>query len=49
MGQPTCAVYRPGENQPRYEALYRHYQTLHDFFGRERSDIMHALSRCTTD
>ena len=49
MGQPTCAVYRPGENQPRYEALYRHYQTLHDFFGRERSDIMHALSRFTTD
>ena len=44
MGQPIAAVYHPGENQARYEALYRHYQTLHDYFGRERPDIMHALS-----
>ena len=48
MGQPIAAVYHPGENQARYEALYRHYQTLHDYFGRGGSDVMKRLKAIRT-
>lgn len=45
MGQPIIKTYHPGANVARYDALYAHYRTMHDYFGRERSDIMHALTQ----
>ena len=44
MGRRGGSTYRPvPENHARYDALYRHYLTLHDHFGREQSGFMHEL------
>ena len=44
MGRRDGSTYRPvPENHARYDALYRHYLTLHDHFGREQSGFMHEL------
>jgi L-ribulokinase len=45
MGQPVRAVYRPSGNQAAYDALYREYTALHDYFGRGGSEVMHRLAR----
>ena len=37
-------VYAPDESRAgAYDALYEHYSTLHDHFGRVGDDVMHAL------
>ena len=39
-------VYAPDEARAdAYDALYEHYSTLHDHFGRGGDDVMHALRR----
>lgn len=44
MGSDPGAVFRPiPENVEAYEALYREYKVLHDYFGRGANDVMHRL------
>lgn len=39
-------VYRPiEENRRVYDALYREYETLHDYFGRGENDVMKRLKK----
>ena len=46
MGRRDVAVYTPDEGRAAaYDALYRHYVTLHDHFGRGATDVMHDLRR----
>jgi L-ribulokinase len=44
MGRKNEAVYRPiPENVAGYDALYREYALLHDYFGRGSNEVMHRL------
>ena len=44
MGKLRRDVYAPDEARAdAYDALYEHYSTLHDHFGRGGDDVMHAL------
>jgi L-ribulokinase len=44
MGKLRRDVYAPDESRAgAYDALYEHYSTLHDHFGRGGDDVMHAL------
>jgi L-ribulokinase len=44
MGKLRRDVYAPDEAAAdAYDALYEHYSTLHDHFGRGGDDVMHAL------
>jgi L-ribulokinase len=44
MGKLRRDVYAPDEARAdAYDALYAHYSTLHDHFGRGGDDVMHAL------
>jgi L-ribulokinase len=44
MGKVRRDVYAPDESRAgAYDALYEHYSTLHDHFGRGGDDVMHAL------
>jgi L-ribulokinase len=44
MGKLRRDVYEPDEARAgAYDALYEHYSTLHDHFGRGGDDVMHAL------
>jgi L-ribulokinase len=44
MGKVRRDVYAPDEARAgAYDALYAHYSTLHDHFGRGGDDVMHAL------
>ena len=44
MGKLRRDVYVPDEARAAaYDALYEHYSTLHDHFGRGGDDVMHAL------
>ena len=44
MGKVRRDVYVPDESRAgAYDALYEHYSTLHDHFGRGGDDVMHAL------
>jgi L-ribulokinase len=46
MGKVRRDVYAPDESRAgAYDALYEHYSTLHDHFGRGGDDVMHALRR----
>lgn len=46
MAPPDAAVYRPvPENRTAYEALYREYRILHDYFGRGANRVMERLAR----
>ncbi|MDQ3825499.1 MAG: hypothetical protein M3325_07020, partial [Actinomycetota bacterium] len=37
-------AYKPvEEHRVTYDALYREYQTLHDYFGRGENDVMKRL------
>jgi L-ribulokinase len=50
MGRVRPGAYRPGaERQRAYDALYREYVTLHDYFGRGEgaggNDVLHRLRR----
>jgi L-ribulokinase len=46
MGKVRRDVYAPDEARAgAYDALYEHYVTLHDHFGRGGDDVMHALRR----
>jgi L-ribulokinase len=46
MGKVRRDVYAPDEARAgAYDALYEHYVTLHDHFGRGGDDDMHALRR----
>ena len=44
MNNVSDKVYRPNpENTAVYDALYREYLTLHDYFGRGGNDVMKRL------
>ncbi len=44
MGKIKDTVYAPiPENSERYDALFREYRTLHDYFGRGENDVMKRL------
>lgn len=44
MGKIKDTVYNPiPENSERYDALFREYRTLHDYFGRGENDVMKHL------
>ncbi|WP_444659294.1 ribulokinase [Caproiciproducens sp. R2] len=44
MGKIKDTVYDPiPENSERYDALFREYRTLHDYFGRGENDVMKHL------
>lgn len=44
MSAPSEACYTPcGQHASVYDRLYRIYLALHDFFGRDHSEILHAL------
>ncbi|MBE6830267.1 MAG: ribulokinase [Ruminococcaceae bacterium] len=44
MGKIKDTVYAPiPENSQRYDALFREYRTLHDYFGRGENDVMKHL------
>jgi L-ribulokinase len=44
MGKLRRDVYTPDDARAgAYDALYEHYSTLHDHFGRGGDDVMHAL------
>ncbi|MHA7283037.1 ribulokinase [Arthrobacter sp. TMS2-4] len=44
MGRLDRAAYTPDpENAAAYDALYREYTELHDYFGRGGNDVMHRL------
>lgn len=44
LAAPCIAVYTPNAaNRERYDALYREYITLHDYFGRGGNDVMVKL------
>ena len=44
MGDRRCRVYEPNpKNLEAYEALYREYRTLHDYFGRGENRVMERL------
>ena len=44
MGKLRRDVYAPdAARADAYDALYEHYSTLHDHFGRGGDDVMHAL------
>jgi L-ribulokinase len=46
MGKVRPGAYTPDEASSRaYDALYREYEELHDYFGRGASDVMHRLRR----
>lgn len=46
MALPPQRVYRPiEENLPPYNALYREYRRLYDYFGRGENEAMKALCR----
>jgi len=44
MAHAQRLTYRPRpENRPVYDALFKEYQTLHDYFGRGANDVMKRL------
>ncbi|MFJ7749663.1 ribulokinase [Arthrobacter sp. NPDC097144] len=44
MGRVRRGVYQPiPENVQAYDALFKEYKTLHDYFGRGANDVMHRL------
>ncbi len=44
MGKLRAGVYKPiEEHRVTYDALYREYRTLHDYFGRGENDVMKRL------
>ena len=44
MGKLKDTVYRPNpENVKAYDALYKEYEILHDYFGRGANDVMKRL------
>ena len=44
MGKKVKAKYKPKpENVEPYRKLYETYQALHDYFGRENTQVMHGL------
>jgi len=44
MAHAQKLTYRPRpENRQVYDALFREYQTLHDYFGRGANDVMKRL------
>jgi len=46
MGRVRPGVYRPdAQRQRAYNALYREYVTLHDYFGAGGNDVLHRLRR----
>jgi L-ribulokinase len=46
MGRVRRDVYTPdAESADVYDALFAHYVTLHDHFGRGGDDVMHAIRR----
>lgn len=46
MGDKDVATFTPDEERAkRYDELYALYIKLHDYFGRENSDVMHDLKR----
>jgi L-ribulokinase len=46
MGKVRPGAYTPDEASSRaYDALYREYEQLHDYFGRGANDVMHRLRR----
>lgn len=46
MAPPVKKTYTPNaELVPLYEELYREYVTLHDYFGKGSSDVMHNLRK----
>lgn len=45
LSRPDKQIYHPiAENGPAYDKLYGIYKTLHDYFGRENPDLLHALN-----
>jgi L-ribulokinase len=46
MGKVRRDAYTPDEDSSlAYDALYREYEELHDYFGRGANDVMHRLRR----
>jgi L-ribulokinase len=46
MGRVNKHVYTPNEERAKqYDALYREYQELHDYFGRGANNVMKRLKR----
>jgi L-ribulokinase len=46
MGRIRTGAYRPDpDRQGAYDALYREYVTLHDYFGAGGNDVLHRLRR----
>jgi L-ribulokinase len=44
MGKLRTGAYKPiEEHRVTYDALYREYRTLHDYFGRGENDVMKRL------
>jgi L-ribulokinase len=50
LGRREIGVYQPDEKRAKaYDALYEQYRALHDHFGRNGADLMHALRRIRRD
>ena len=46
MGDDNCRIYEPNpRHREVYEALYREYRTLHDYFGRGENAVMERLRK----
>ncbi|MEE1327133.1 MAG: ribulokinase [Oscillospiraceae bacterium] len=46
MGDGNCQIYEPNpRHREVYEALYREYRTLHDYFGRGENAVMERLRK----
>jgi L-ribulokinase len=49
MVKPNIRTYRPDKaSSAVYDALYKEYLTLHDYFGRGANDVMKTLRRMRT-
>lgn len=46
MGRVSKALYKPNEERAKkYDAIYREYDLLHDYFGRGANDVMKRLKQ----
>jgi L-ribulokinase len=49
MVRPSVRTFRPDPSARKvYDALYREYVALHDYFGRGANDVMKTLRRMRT-
>jgi L-ribulokinase len=49
MVKPNIRTYQPDRSVAKtYDALYREYRTLHDYFGRGANDVMKTLRKMRT-